>query len=465
MEKLNFMFPNAVGVIYMTKWQSKKTRNTKKKFELLLKDFAVYLENKSEEKTEFSLKILFHGEQRNTIIFAHKLVKLLKHPLKVSDQLLPLIKKWKNDIDFNPSFFCGFIRGLSESFQKETQHILDKIADSTELVDFILPAYLHLNLQDQDIKRLINVINKTELKSNELRTLAIGNKCQAVSPEMMEQLLQALIKKGGQALWNALNIYMLYVYGKTPEKKKKLLPVLFELLMQDKLLSDKKRYNSMDDYYYEKAVNNLLNSDYGPDFSKKFVSHIINSKIFLLDFAIDSETIKKCFIKIIEKYPDTILTEIIDSKGHSNIDFLFKINTSFRGSVNEPNILSSLNEEQIKEWCARAPDKIPFFLAKNMGLFYTTNGNWSWSPFIEFLLDEYGDKEALTNAISMNLGQFSWTGNLSDYFEQLKKPMEELKTHKHTNVRKFAEDKITHLDKEIKTQKQKEKELEKFGIW
>ena len=264
----------------------------KKKFELLLQGFSNYLENESEEKTESSLKILFHGEQRNTTAFAYKLVKLFNHPVGVADQLLTLIKKWKNDTDFNPSFFCGFIRGLNEAFQKETQHILDKIVDNAELMDFILSAYFHLNLQDQDINRLINVIEKIELKSNDLRTLAIGRKCQSVSPKMMGQLLQTLIKKGGQSLWDALQTYHYYEYTKNPERKTQLLSLLFKLLMQDKLLSDKKRYDSMDDYYYEKAVNNLLNSDYGPDFSKKFVSHIINSKTFLLDFAIDSETIK-----------------------------------------------------------------------------------------------------------------------------------------------------------------------------
>ena len=92
-------------------------------------------------------------------------------------------------------------------------------------------------------------------------------------------------------------------------------------------------------------------------------------------------------------------------------------------------------------------------------------GYLPWSPSARFLLDKYGDKEALTDAISMNLAQFSWTGNLSDYLEQIKRPIEELKTHKHKNVREFAERETNHLDKEIKTQKHKEKELEEFGIW
>ena len=51
-------------------------------------------------------------------------------------------------------------------------------------MDFIIPAYSHLKLKDQDIKRLIGVIDKLDLKSGALRTLPIGGKCQSVSPEV-----------------------------------------------------------------------------------------------------------------------------------------------------------------------------------------------------------------------------------------------------------------------------------------
>lgn len=469
-ERLRFYISECSWNYLYDEMAEKKNPEYTKKFEQLLKDFTNYLENESEEKTESSLKKLFHGEQRNTIEFAYKSVKLLNHPLRLADQLLTLIKKWKNDINFNPSFFCGFVRGLNESFQKETQHILNKIAESTALADFTLQAHFSLKLQDQDIKRLINVIDKTKFKSNELRTLVMGKKCQSVSPEVMSQLIRILIKKGGEFLWDALNIYILYVYNEVPEKKEKLLPVLFELLIQDKLLLNKKKYNSRDAYCYEKAVNDLLNSDYGKDFSEKFVSQIINAKISFLNFSIDFETIKKCFTKILKKYPDKVLSEIINNIDNYKIQFLFKHSASFRQiSFKQHSIspLSILTEGQLKEWCTEAPDKIPVFLARNMNLFLPNKdkGYWSWSPSVRFLLDKYGDKEALTDAISMNLAQFSWTGNLSDYFERIKKPIEELTTHKHKNVREFAEHQILLLDKDIKTQKHKEKELEEFGIW
>ena len=43
--------------------------------------------------------------------------------------------------------------------------------------------------------------------------------------------------------------------------------------------------------------------------------------------------------------------------------------------------------------------------------------------------------------------------------------MEQLTDHKHKNVRDFAEREISHLDKMLQNQKQREKELEEFGIW
>ena len=278
-----------------------------------------------------------------------------------------------------------------------------------------------------------------------------------------------LAKKGIPFSWNALEIYNYYEYKANPDQKSTLHPILYDLLTQDKLLSGKERYDSMDDYYYKKAVNDLLDSDYGESFSKKFISQVMRSKMFVLDFPVALETLRKCLKKIVQKYPDMILSAIVDNIDNFNMESLFNTRTSIIESPNKLQInpLSSLNETQLKEWCKKTPDKVPAFLANNTHLFLydRDKGYHSWSPFTRFLFDEYGNKKYLTDAISRNLGQFSWTGNLSDYFERVKKLMEELKNHKHQNVRDFAESKISYLNKMIKNEKQREKERDEFGIW
>ena len=438
----------------------KENPEYKERFQTLLKDFIEHLLNENKDKIESSLQILFHGEQRNTLYFARKIAESLKDPLRFAFEFLNFIKNSRENKDFNPSFLAGFVVGLNSIDPSKKEKLLDEIAKDSNLVDFLIPAYYNISLQDQDIKRLINVIDKINLKSADLRTLAIGQTCKSVSLETMGKLIQVLSRKGIRFSWDALQIYNYYECRNKSEQKNKLFPILYDLLTQDRFLSDisdKENFDTMDDY--EKAVNDLLDSDYGVNFSKKFISQIIAVKTSLIEFPISEETIRKCLSKIIGKYPDIILPMITNNINNCNIDFLFKTKSGNRHQKTSP--LARLSPEQIKGWCETDPDKIPAFLAKNRPLL----SGQSWSPFARFLLDEYGHKAKVTEALSMNLDTFSWAGNLSDYFEQTKKLVEPLIGHKHKNVRDFAESEISHLDKMIQNQRRREKELEEFGIW
>ena len=139
------------------------------------------------------------------------------------------------------------------------------------------------------------------MKSNDLRSLATGQKCKSVSSKIIGNLISILIKKGVSFAWDALQIYHTYQYQKISQEKQKLLPTLYNLLKRDNLLFKKERYDALDDFYYEEAIEEIISSDYGKDFSKYFVSHIIKTKVSLYDLPISLETIRKCFTKIIPK--------------------------------------------------------------------------------------------------------------------------------------------------------------------
>ena len=181
-------------------------------------------------------------------------------------------------------------------------------------------------------------------------------------------------------------------------------------------------------------------------------------------FSVSDSTIKECFGKIIQKHPERLLQEIINNIDNPKIEFIFNDTTSFEHhsvSNHRSSPLFYLTKDLLKAWCKKAPDKIPVFLAKNMNLF----SNGKLSPSSKFLLDEYGEQKKITEAISMNLGNFSWTGDLSIYFEKTKKALEELKDHKYKNVQDFSIYEISYLNKQIEGYRQREKERNEFNIW
>ena len=113
------------------------------------------------------------------------------------------------------------------------------------------------------------------------------------------------------------------------------------------------------------------------------------------------------------------------------------------------------------------PNKLPVFFAGNMNLFFYNSEKafYTLSPFAKFLLGNYGDQSQLTEAISMNLGNFTWSGKLSDYFKKAIKALEELKQHEQKNVRDFISREISYIDKRLDQFQEEEEEREKLGIW
>ena len=95
-----------------------------------------------------------------------------------------------------------------------------------------------------------------------------------------------------------LYIYIVIMFLLNWKKREELLHILYKLLTRKKLLTqDKSRHDTMNDHFYKKAVKDILNSNYGKQFSEIFTSEILSSKLSLFEFPIDDYSIKECFKK------------------------------------------------------------------------------------------------------------------------------------------------------------------------
>ncbi len=494
-------------------------------FTKLIDDFIGYIQKAKPENIIATLKILFHGQQTNTIIFAKETAKKLfinknsfsktktltshnkkklKHNIDTRNiksdnhqiiqwmnNLLNHINQWKKNKDFNPSFLCGFISGLNVQAPEKTQKILDKIAHHAEYKRFLLPAYHSMDLCDKDITRLIKFLTQLSQIADipelfwELKHLSTGQKCQNVSPEKMKNLIIFLTNKNNSVEWvkSALNIYSYYVYS-SAKKEEKLLPaVCCQLLTQKNLFkeipsSNKIRRNyTNSDHSYKSLVFKLFSlSDKKPfsilaqNFSKFFVSKIFYYKSSLFDLPLSEECIKECLKKITEKYPDIVLSEI--AKNYDKNMNKFNIRQLFKSSdlnLYKKSLLSLVcNEETLKKWCKKAPDTIPAFLAENIDLLNhdTEKKLYVWSSLAYFLFDNYGDQEEITSAISTNLGNPGVVkGSYLYYYENIKTAIMNLRNHKHKNIRDFCKNQVSYLQDRINQIKQKEQERKELDLF
>ena len=490
------------------------TDSTKKQYSIsfknLIQEFKNIMEKEGIEKIKTPLHILFHGEQNNTITFAREIARLLcsgqdkmsvHEVIEWTDKLLTYAQKWSKNPKFDPSFLCGWIAELCLLMPEDTQKILDKLAQNLDYKELFIPTYYSRDLSDMDITRLIHFLsNQTNANiprlPQKIQGLSTAQRCQKVSTKKMTELILFLIDKNGEWVSSALQIYS-YYGSNDIEKKKALLPALFQLLTKKDLLIRKslKRWDkNMDSHYYKESVKDIFSltteaikpkqiaikkekvlksppsndkaleqesSNKGRSFAQFFVSTVLQSNHSLYDFCIDDYTIKKVLRQIIDKYPEVVLSEIAKTN-QKKLDLL-GVQELFKSN----DLISAFSEQTLKKWCAKAPDKMPVFFATHSQLieFNQKNNQWSWTNFAHFLFDQYGDQEKLTSAVATNLGRFSWVNSMTDYFTAIKQAMMSLRDHKHKNIRDFCKNQVSYLQSRINQEKQREKERKELGLF
>jgi hypothetical protein len=87
----------------------------------------------------------------------------------------------------------------------------------------------------------------------------------------------------------------------------------------------------------------------------------------------------------------------------------------------------------------------------------------TWNPIVRAILDEFGARKDVINALSRNLGTFSHLGSLVPYYRQYLFPLRELTQHSNPVVRRWArstlEWNLNRVDEE-----QKRDDESKIGI-
>ena len=118
-----------------------------------------------------------------------------------------------------------------------------------------------------------------------------------------------------------------------------------------------------------------------------------------------------------------------------------------------PPILS-LPEDALFAWCHAYPDRVPAFAAATVPVLTThpvDTHDPSLHPVTVRLLDEFGDREDVLEAIGRNMHTFGWTGSTTTYFSLYEEPLSTLCDHPRRQVRRWASAMHRHLRAQIES--------------
>jgi len=87
-----------------------------------------------------------------------------------------------------------------------------------------------------------------------------------------------------------------------------------------------------------------------------------------------------------------------------------------------------------------------------------------WNPIVLWLLDDFGDRKNVLDALSANMMTFIWSGSLAPYFEQYNAPLQMLLKHHRPSVGAWARRQLDAQRQAVRHEQSRDAEQE-FGIF
>jgi hypothetical protein len=123
--------------------------------------------------------------------------------------------------------------------------------------------------------------------------------------------------------------------------------------------------------------------------------------------------------------------------------------------------IENKNTDSIFEWCGKNPDIAPMRLAELVPIFAGENNDYTqWHPVTKRLLDEFGSLESVLSALSINMGNYSWTGSLVPFFKAKMELFSQLLSHNNTKIKEWASENIEFLRIVIEEENKRDIEMD-----
>ena len=186
--------------------------------------------------------------------------------------------------------------------------------------------------------------------------------------------------------------------------------------------------------------------DFAKQVSKKFIEAYNTQMVHLSTEGVFTELLKDYFDDV---WPDFVKAFL----GPDTFLFYYQVKDELGSGFGfGKGPLFEINEDLTKQLCFDYPESAPVRIASMVPCF-DPNNNEQFSKWVIWLLDNFGEQKDVRSSISGNLGSFSWTGNVSPYYERNIKCFEKLLNHKLPEVRDWAQQRIKEENKLLEMEK------------
>lgn len=396
--------------------------------------------------------------------------------------------------DRNYGLLSGFVAGLPARFHDEAEDFKSRAIGSRDLASAFPKICKRAGLTPKDITRAVAALNRGTLSPWDLHHWAFTWVLDKVSPADVAILLDAMLDHSAPAF--ALAVTTLgRILADEDKRTDRSRPDIFKLAdfrpQVLKMVRNAGRWSRMEskpptrlegsgidlnvtEYHFEKIVLRMLDKG-REDSSARATALALALTLAHGDHHgwINPNSTKPTSVltRMLAGFPEIVWplvggAIVGNPRFASRMSYVLGCPYTFGRDVRPP--ILDLPEDTLFAWCHANPDGAPAFAAKCVPILPTEGEDADGDllhPVMSRLLDEFGDRDDVRQALESNIHTYSWFGSSADHYARLQEPLKRLRTHPKPKVRRWAEKMCRQVARCITRETRRDEEREAQGVF
>jgi hypothetical protein len=345
---------------------------------------------------------------------------------------------------------------------------LERVASEPELQGFYVEVVRLSRCTPADLQRLLQLFHEGSLVVAQVAHLGYGSVLDHLPPGDVLQFGRELAAIGLPEGCCAFHILYMYCHNDAA-RQEACSSTLKQLLATPGMLLEQQGDSDLRGYAWQKTCEFLLEED-----DPELANAVARDLVALLGARERvsygaSHYLSPVANLLLERYCDVawpVFAQALLAEG----DGWWRahwLETSHRwGDREKSSFLTSVPVEHIILWTGEHKSGVVMRnLARLTPLYeFLEDGTANWHPLASALLDAFGDDDDFLTELRSNMASFGWEGSMVPHLEKRKAMVHQLNAHRLPEVRRWARDYATSLDREIKWREASEAEEEFLGF-
>lgn len=365
------------------------------------------------------------------------------------------------DGDRNLDLLCGYYIGTAKACPDMAAMLKKRMVESPVLARGLPSVCAGLGVVPADIHLAVGALQRRLLPAAQLAVWSWSGALHKLCPAQVAPLLDALMASSDdKALTIALDLTCAYSLDR-PESLDRLRPQI-RMCAKEYLKKGCPPTDASSAYDFEQLMGWMLRN--GREDVDACATALDLAKLLVAGLGhVGADLPTSITCRLLSDFPEIVWpyigAAIVSDRGQALLMEVVLGNK--RGD--DTSAVLSLPEAALLAWCHAHPDQAPAFAATVVPVLKVDQDGSMLHPTLRRVVDEFGDRTEVLDAIERNIGTYSWIGPVTGYYERYVDPIGGLTTHRIPTVRRWAQRMADVLRARI--EESRDKEAERDATW